>query len=143
VNPELSAVEQSFSKYPVIFVRLKGRNKRVLEYSAVMNPASDFCVLPRVDAYHLGYPEVAQDAGTSFMTRPTNLTTLTTSSGYINAPLISMEEVAVGSKCFRNIDFLAHDLPQETRFDVMLGRSLLSRSGIRIDFSASRFTMEE
>jgi predicted aspartyl protease len=139
----MPSIEHSFQKAPTIFAKLRGRNGRTLEYHALVDPAAQFCVLPRVDAYSLGYSDALADANTDYITRPANLMTVLTSSGYINAPHIVIEDVTLGFSSFKRVDFLAYDLPQESHIDVLLGRSLLDRTKMKIDCESKRLILEE
>jgi predicted aspartyl protease len=138
----MPSLAQNFEKSPTLFVRLKGRNGRTVECRALIDPAAELCVIPKVDAYSLGYTEAFQDTTTDYITRPPNLITLTTCSGYVNAPKFSMIEVSLGSNSYRDVDFLAYDLPQESCLDVLLGRSLLDRTKLKIDYGSRSFIIE-
>ncbi|HVP22439.1 MAG TPA: aspartyl protease family protein [Conexivisphaerales archaeon] len=128
---------------PVAFVRLRGRNGRVREYEAIVDSAATYCVLPKVDAYALGYGEAIQDPSTSYITRPGNFITLASISGYINATLIKVDEVTLMGKALREVEFLAYDLPPETGFDVILGASFLSRASASVDMASMSTTVGE
>ena len=124
-------VEFSFRTFPEVFVGLKGRNGGVRECSALVDPCSEYCIMPKVDAYALGYPEAANDDP---VTPADNTLTYTSFDGYGKAALIGIAEVSFGGFSFPNIDFLALDLPQVTRFDVVIGRSLLKFTKLEIDY---------
>lgn len=121
-----------FQRFPVVFARLKGRNGCVREYNALMSPATEYSILPKVDAYRLGYPEAARDDP---VTEPPNLFRGVTYDGFWEGMLISMREVAVGAVSRSNVDFIAYDIPQISRFDVILGKSFLSSSKVVIDYA--------
>ena len=122
----------SLSGLPTVFARLRGRNGAVREYRALLSPASDYSVVPKVDAYRLGYPEAARDDP---ITEPMNLFRGVTYDGFWEGMLITIKEVAIGSLSVADVDFIAYDLPQVSGFDVVLGRSFLASSGIRMDYS--------
>jgi predicted aspartyl protease len=128
-------MEASFQKFPTVFVSLKGRNNAVRECVALVDPASEYCVVPKVDAYALGYPEAANDDP---ITPQDNTVTFASSDGYGKAALIEIAEVALGGMSFQKVDFLAFDLPQVTHFDVIIGRSLLKSTRLEIDYPAGR-----
>ena len=128
---------------PTTFVRLRGRNGKVREYEALLDSASQYCVMPKVDAYSLGYGEAIQDPTTDFITRPSNLMTVATFAGYIDAPVIKVEEASFRGAAFKEVEFLAYDLPQETGFDVVIGASLLSRARAKLDMSSLNLTLGE
>ena len=120
-----------FQRLPAVFARLRGRNDCVREFNALVSPASDFSIVPKVDAYRLGYPEAARDDP---VTDQPNLFRGVTYSGYWEGMLISMKEVAIGRRSVYNVDFIAYDLPQTVGFDVVLGRSFLAATGISINY---------
>lgn len=121
-----------FQRFPVVFARLKGRNGCVREYNALVSPATEYSILPKVDAYRLGYPEAARDDP---VTEPPNLFRGVTYDGFWEGMLISMREVAIGAVSRSNVDFIAYDIPQISRFDVILGKSFLSSSKVVIDYA--------
>jgi predicted aspartyl protease len=110
-----------------------------MEYKALIDPGSDYCVLPRVDAFRLGYAEAAEDLRT---VRPDIVTTFAAHDGYGQAISLSMTRVDVGRYSFEGIEFLAFDLPQVTGFDVVLGNSLLKFLKLRIDYPAKLIEVE-
>ena len=54
-------IEHAFGKFPTIFVRLKGRNGAAREFNALIDLGAEYCIIPKVDAYALGYAEVVED----------------------------------------------------------------------------------
>ncbi|MDG7007074.1 MAG: retropepsin-like domain-containing protein [Nitrososphaerota archaeon] len=105
------------------------------EYRALVDAGSDFCLLPKVDAFRLGYPEAAND---DLIVRSYNTMFFSTHSGYGQAASIRMAKVEIGRQSFENVEFLAFDLPQVTGFDVVLGGSLLKFLTLRIDYPSGR-----
>lgn len=126
-------IRMSIQRLPTLFARLQGRNDAVREYMALISPAADYSIIPKVDAYRLGYPEAARD---EMVTEPPNLFRGVTYDGFWEGTLISMKEVAIGKLTVANVDFIAYDLPQVSGFDVVLGRSLLASSGIQVDYGS-------
>lgn len=110
------------------------------ELNALIDPCAEYCVISKVDAYLLGYSEVANDdpigAGKS---------TLTFSSyfGYAKAPTIEIAQLELGTMSFKKVDFVAFDLPQVAGFDVVLGRSFLKFTRFEIDYSTAQLRIEE
>lgn len=101
------------------------------EYRALVSPATDYSIIPMVDAYRLGYPEAARG---NRVTQPANLFRGVTFGGFWEGTLICMKEVAIGSSATPNVDFIAYDLPQIAGFDVILGRSFLAPAKVVIDY---------
>lgn len=125
-------ISMPFRRFPTLFARLKGRNGAVREFSALLSPASDYSLVPLVDAFRLGYPEAARGGP---VTEPQNLFRGVTFTGFWEGTLITMREVSAGGVTLPNVDFIAYDVPQVSGFDVVLGRSFLAPSGFRIDYS--------
>lgn len=82
----------------------------------------------------LGYPEAISDTMTEMITRPNYVTTLASVNSFVDAPLLSMKEVTIGQLTVKNLEFIAFDLPQETRIDAILGRNFLERVKAKIDY---------
>ena len=132
--------EHTFGKFPTIFVRLRGRGSGVREFNALLDPGVEYCIIPKVDAYSLGYSEAANDDAVS----PANNTiTFASYDGYGKAALIEMAEVEIGTMSFKNVGFLCFDIPQVTGFDVVLGRDLLQLMKLEFDYSVSQLRMEK
>lgn len=94
--------------------------------------------MPAVDAFRLGYAEAAKG------TEPTsNLQSVITSVVLTDAPLIKVAEVAIGPLAVKDVEFLALDLYQEGRCDVVLGRNLLKDFRITIDSPAKRMQIQK
>jgi len=98
----------------------------------MLDISAEYCVLPKVDAYALGYYEAANDNPVA----PANNTLdFISYEGVGKAALITMAGVELGGMRFPHVEFVAHDLPQATRFDVLLGRSLLQFLKLDLDYS--------
>ncbi len=123
-----------------MFVRLKGKNGYIIEYRAVLNPVSDYSVLPKVDAYKLGYTEAGY---TEFLTRPPNLVSFATGNGLFEGPLIKILEASVGPISLQRVDFIAFDMNQQTGCDVVLGKSFLQSLRLSIDYRNKKFSLEK
>lgn len=128
-------MERKFETYPTVFARLKGSNGKLREYYALVSPSAEFCVIPQADAYYLGCTMHLPAA-------PEGSKALASHSGYVNAFLVVIEEVRLGNLSFENVEFIAHDLPQETRFDVILGRSVFRKSKVEIDYKSKTLRVE-
>ena len=57
-----------------------------------------------------------------------------TFDGFWEGMLISISEVSIGAMSRQNVDFIAYDLPQVARVDVILGKSFLDASKLVIDY---------
>jgi len=132
--------EHPFGTFPTVFVRIRGRNSIVREFNALLDPGVEYCIIPKVDAYALGYPEAANDDPIS----PANNTlTFTSYNGYGKAALIEMGHVELGTLSFEKVDFLAMDIPAVTGFDVVLGWSLLQFMKVELDYSLGQLRIED
>ena len=109
---------------------MRGKNDKTREFRSLIDPLSDYCIIPKPDAFWLGYPEAAQDDP---ITMPPNLTTIATNNGYAQAMLIRIKEVDLNNLKLANVDFLALDLQQVTGFDVIIGRNFLSSLGLQVE----------
>jgi len=123
-----------FQRFPLVYVRLKGRNNSVREVRALIDPASDYCILPKPDAFRLGYPEAAHDDP---ITMPPNLITVASSAGYSQGMLIKMQELELGDIKLRDVDFLAYDVSQSVCFDAVLGRTFFSAAECDLELNYS------
>ncbi|MCL4517646.1 MAG: hypothetical protein M1587_00440 [Thaumarchaeota archaeon] len=109
---------------------MRGKNDKTREFRSLIDPLSDYCIIPKPDAFWLGYPEAAQDDP---ITMPPNLTTIATNNGYAQAMLIRIKEVDLNNLKLTNVDFLALDLQQVTGFDLIIGRNFLSSLGLQVE----------
>ena len=132
--------EHAFGKFPTVFVRIKGRNGLVREFNALVDPGAEYCIIPKVDAYALGYSEAANDDPIS---PADNTLTFSSYDGYGKVALIQIAQVELGTMSFANVEFIAFDLPQVTRFDAVLGRSLLQFTKVEFDYSLGHLRMEK
>ena len=123
-------------------MRLKGRNGSVREYKALVDITAEYCVLPRVDAYRLGYPEAAHDDP---VTTPGNLVRLATINGYTDGMMIFLQQVSIGDISVENVPFLGLDLPQVMGFDVILGRTFFLKGllNVELDFSLGKLMITQ
>lgn len=135
----LPIAEHALGKFPTIFVRLKGRGPNVMEFNALIDPGSEYCILSKVDAYMLGYTETASDDP---ITQANNTFTFSSYMGYTKANFIEMEQVQLGAMSFEKVGFLTLDIPQVTRFDVVLGRSLLQFINLELDYPLGQMSIE-
>lgn len=132
-------IARPFRKFPVVFVRLKGRNGMVREYPALISTVSEYCILPKVDAFALGYPEAANSDNP---TRIPNELDFVGSNAYGRGALVKMVQVDIGQISARNVEFLTYDILQVTGFDVVLGVNILQDIKLEIDFTSHQLTLE-
>ena len=130
--------ETTFGRFPSIFARIHGKKGKVREYKALINPLSEYCIIPKVDAYLLGYPEVAFQHPT---VAPPNSRTLLTYDGYNRSVVFTIGSVDVGSLHFEEVEFAAFDLPQASGFEAVIGKSLMERTTVTLDWSHRKLTL--
>ena len=135
----LPAVERKFQKSPTVFCRLTGRNSAVREYRALIVPTAEFCVIPKVDAYRLGYHEAA---GADARVPIPNTITFASYMGYGRGTVIKIVRVDIGSMSEGDVEFLAFDPLQTTGFDMILGRSFLRFMHLDLDFASGSLRLE-
>ncbi len=123
-------------------MRLKGRNGNIREYPAFLSSTFDYCAIPKVDAFALGYSEAA-GAGHEHLVRAQNILDFVSSGTYERGALIKMSNVELGHMSFKDVEFLTYDLLQATGVDVILGKSLFQGMKLEIDFSSHRFKLEK
>lgn len=105
----------------------------------MIDSGSEYSIVPKVDAYSLGYPEAANDDP---ITPKDNTLTFVSYDGYGKVALIQMADVTIGSLSFPRVEFIAFDVPQVTGFDVVLGRSLLQFMKVELDYGGGLMKME-
>jgi hypothetical protein len=110
----------------------------VRECYALLDHQSEYCIMPMADAFRLGYSEAAKGS------EPTpNLQRVITSIVLTDAPLIKVAEVAIGPLVVKDVEFLAFDIYQEGRCDVVLGRSILKDFRVVIDSPGKRMQIQK
>ena len=132
--------EVALGMFPTVFVRMTGRGGGVREFRALIDPGAEYCVIPKVDAFFLGFSEIANDDPTG---QASNNLTFATYNGYGKAISIVMAQVELGRMSFKKVEFLALDIPQVTGFDVILGRSLLQFMKLEFDYPRATLRIEE
>ena len=110
------------------------------EYQALLAPTAEYCVIPKVDAFILGYPEAA--ASDTRVPLP-NALTFASYNAYGKGTLIKMAQVDIGSMSVKDVEFLAFDLLQTVGFDVVIGRSLLRHMRLSLDIASGTLRLEE
>jgi len=112
----------------------------VREFRALVSAGAEYCIVPKVDAYALGYQEAANDDP---VTPAENTITSVTYDGYGKMALISIARVDLGSISFDRVEFVAFDLPAATGLDVVLGRSLLRFTRFQLDYASGELRIED
>ncbi len=124
-------IDTRFEKLPSLFARIKGRSGVVREYNCLLSPLSEYCIVPKVDAYSLGYSEVAFQ---NIIVSPPNSRTLLTNGGHHRTVVFTIDTVEIGQLLFNSVEFAAFDLPQASGYDAVIGKSLLEQASVTLDW---------
>lgn len=138
--PGRLSLERQFQRLPSVFARLTGSNGAVREYQALVAPTSEYCVIPKVDAFRLGYHEAA--AADSRVPSP-NVLPFASYMGFGRGTAIKMAQVEMGGMTFRDVDFLAFDPLQSIGYDVVLGLTLLGRTRLNLDCASRTLRLQK
>ena len=110
------------------------------EYQALVCPTSEYCVLPKVDAYRLGYAEAALADNRA---PSPSVVSFATYMGFGRGTSIRMARVEVGGMAFRDVDFVAFDPLQSVGYDVVLGLTVLQKLHLDLDFASRSMRLWE
>ena len=132
-------IQQSLHEFPTIFVRLKGRSGVVREYKALLVPTSEYCILPPVDAFALGY----EAAGSDPRALNPNKLYLASYNGYSRGISFKMVEVEIAGTKFKDVEFVGIDILQAAGFDVILGKNLLQNMKLELDYGSHQMTLQK
>lgn len=125
------SVITKFGKLPSVFARIKGKSGITMEYDCLIDPASEYCTIPKLDAYTLGYPEVAFQHVT---VGPPNARTILTNGGHNRTVIVEMRSIEIGPLKFEGVQFAPLDLPQASGYEALIGKSLLERVSFTINW---------
>lgn len=109
------------------------------EYPALVAPTSEYCVVPKVDVFSLGYTDVPMG---DERVPDQNALYFVTSASHGRGTLVKMAQVDVGPISLKDVGFVTYDLQQATGYDVVLGRSFLEGLKLRVDFAARQLELE-
>lgn len=140
MTTERPPLERRFDRLPSVFAKLTGKNGVVREYQALIAPTSECCVLPKVDAFRLGYPEAA--AANDRVASP-SVVPFASYVGFGRGTAIRMARVEMGGMTFEDVDFLAFDQLQSVGYDVVLGLTLLGQTRLDLDFSSRTLRLQK
>ena len=114
----------------VLSVRVYG-HAGTCDLDGLVDTGAIFVTIPREDAARLGYDV----AGAPYLT-------VTTASGTMEAPTITLSRVSVGEFEVRNVQALCVDL-ELAGFSSILGLSLLSRLNLNLDHKRQTLTITD
>jgi predicted aspartyl protease len=119
------------------FVRIYGRYG-VHELRAVIDTASELCLMQKKDALELGYHPFYStgwaNAGTG--------TNALTPYNVIEMPTFTLDKVEIGRMVWENVPTSAIDFIENLGVDVILGRSFLKGFEARFDFTKGTVALE-
>ena len=115
--------------------RVKGRNGKTRELSAVFDANWPYCCLMKMDASQLGYIEVLNRPQEWASLRPDQVPTILDLRGMELCTIVSLGEVSVGSKVVKDVGAVVLELnaPQMIPVDLILGRTFLGRFKVTFD----------
>ncbi len=109
------------------FVRIHGP-KGVRELRAVIDTASELCLIQRSDATDLGY-------NAFYIPEAPNVNTKIITPHYlIKVPFITIDKIEVGKFVVKNVLTAAQDLTENLGVDFVIGQSLLGSYKLVYDF---------
>ena len=127
----------------IVFARVKGRNGRVRELSALLDLNSHFSWMLRKDAVDIGNPEAINRPEDYELVAARRTPHVISSRGLELGILVSLEEVAIGNLSVKKIDAitLKMDLPMMLPVDLILGRNFLENFVVTIDSKAGYLSL--
>jgi predicted aspartyl protease len=128
---------------PVVFCRLKGRNGRVREVQAVVEPGYEYCCMLRNDAAQLGYPSVTFRTEDWADTNPEEVVNVVSVLGIETGTMIKLAEVSVGRMKVKEVDTIVKkaEFPITTPVSMFLGRSFLKHFDFAVERGGKSFSL--
>ncbi len=102
-------------------------------------PTTEYCILPMVDAFALGYSEAA--GGDARIQGPKQVH-FASYNGYGRGILIKMAQVEIAGTLFKDVEFVAFDVLQAAGFDVILGKNLLQNMKLELDYATHQLLLQ-
>lgn len=132
-----------FKDIPTLFVKVVGKNGKQREVRAVIDPASQYVVIPKVDALQLGYEPAYREMLVG-LSEEVGYILAYTIAGPIEVLDITIDEIRVGDLVVKNVLAIPYDLPMETGVDIILGHSFLSKlKAVNIDYEKKQLVLED
>ena len=132
-------------RYPMLVsTRIKGKNGRVRELSAVVDFNAPYCVVLAPDAVDLGYPEAANLHTSEMRIHPERVPWFTSMRGIDRGILVTLREVSLGSLTARDVDAAVLELehPRFITFDMILGRTFLKDFRVAFDMKKGYLSVQ-
>ncbi|MBI2183403.1 MAG: retropepsin-like domain-containing protein [Thaumarchaeota archaeon] len=124
----------SLSDPPTFFVKVKGP-QGFKELRAVLATGATLCLIRRSDAQELGYPALYQP----WMPVEAEGSPAVTNGFIIDAPLITLEEVSLGTISRKKLRAMAFELPEQGGVDFIVGTNFLE--GMKVTFDDKQKTL--
>ncbi|NHV96749.1 MAG: hypothetical protein HA494_03040 [Thaumarchaeota archaeon] len=132
-----------FKDAPTLFIQIVGKNGKRRELRAIIDPAAQYVIIPKVDALQLGY-EPAYKEMLVGLSEEVGYLLAYTIAGPIEVLDIMIDEIRVGDLVVKNVMALPYDVPMETGVDVVLGHSFLSKlKTVIIDYEKKQLVLED
>jgi len=116
----------------VIFGTLSGREGIRRRVKMVLDTGATYTMIPWYIAEELGYNPAASKEFIS----------MTTASGTIEAPLITLDFVSILDMPVKNQQVIVHNLPESSHVDGLLGLNYLKHFKLTIDFKNGMLALE-
>ncbi|MEM2883532.1 MAG: hypothetical protein QXY08_02985 [Nitrososphaerales archaeon] len=132
-----------FKDIPTLFVKVVGKNGKQRELRAVIDPAAQYVIIPKVDALHLGYEPGFRETLVG-LSEEFGMMLAYTIAGPIEVLDIMINEIRVADLVVKDVLALPHDIPMETGVDVILGHTFLSKlKAVVIDYEKKQLILED
>jgi aspartyl protease family protein len=116
----------------VIFGTLSGKEGIRRRVKMVLDTGATYTMIPWYIAEELGYNPAASNEFVS----------MTTVSGTIEAPLITLDCVSILDMPVRSLQVIVHNLPESSHVDGLLGLNYLKHFKLTIDFNNDILVLE-
>jgi len=127
----------------LLFAKFTGPTGLTRELRTLVRPGFPYCVIDRRDAYHMGFLQAVMDYGPMhYELPPERLPWMATVTGLFEAPLFTLAEVSVGDLSAKNVVTMAHDLPDVTHIDAILGETFLNNFTVVFDYKKRQLRLE-
>jgi len=127
----------------LLLAKFTGPNGLKRELRTLVRPGAPYCIINREDAFRMGFLQAVMDAGPMhYELPPERIPWMATATGMLEAPVFTLNEVSVGDLSAKKVDTLAHDLPDVTHIDAVLGETFLSNFTVVFDYRRRQLRLE-
>ncbi|MDG7001455.1 MAG: hypothetical protein JRN15_20350 [Nitrososphaerota archaeon] len=128
----------------IVFARVKGKNGRVRELSALLDYNSHFSWMLRKDAVDVGYPEAINRPEDYEAVAARRTPHIISGRGLELGILVKIDEVSIGNLVAKNVDAitLKLDFPMMLPIDLILGRNFLENFTLTVNSKEGYLLLE-